>query len=193
MKTVLYGTTGTIGRRIAEELRKRGHEVASPKRDALDAKSVAEAAKGADALLSAYGPGPSGNVQNVVKAAEALAEGAKSAGVRRLIVVGGAGSLKAGGADLIDSPQFPAALRPIAQAHRESLGVYQKSGLDWTFYAPPALIAPGQRTGIYRTGGTDLIADEKGESRISAEDYAAAFVDELESPRHVGGVATVGY
>lgn len=193
MKTVLYGATGTIGRRIAAELRARGHEVKTPKRDVHDPASVAEAAKGADAVLSAYGPGLSGDVGGVVKAAKSLAEGTRRAGLRRLLVVGGAGSLNAGGKELIDSPQFPAALRPIAQAHREALAVYQGSGLDWTFYAPAALIEPGERTGKYRTGELDLIADEKGQSRISAEDYAAAFVDELETPRYGGKLATVAY
>lgn len=193
MKTVLYGATGTIGRRIAAELKARGHDVRTPQRDVLDPASVAEAATGADAVLSAYGPGISGRVGNVVEAARSLVDGARQAGIRRLIVVGGAGSLKAGGRDLIDSPQFPAELRPIAQAHRDALAVYQASGLEWTFYAPAALIAPGERTGKYRTGGGDLITDESGQSRISAEDYAAAFVDELETPRYVGKLATVAY
>lgn len=193
MKTVLYGATGTIGKRIADELKRRGHEVVTPRRDVLDPKSVAQAAKGNDAVLSAYGPGPSGDVGNVTRAAAALVEGTQHAGVRRLLVVGGAGSLKTGGADLIDSPHFPAGLRPIAQAHRDALEVFRKSSLDWTFFAPAAMIEPGVRTGKYRVGGTDLIVDEKGESRISAEDYAAAFVDELEAPCRVGQVATVGY
>lgn len=193
MKTVLYGSTGTIGRRIAAELKARGHEVQTPKRDVLDPASIAAAAKGADAVLSAYGPGLSGDVDNVVKAAQSLVEGTRRAGIRRLVVVGGAGSLKAGGRDLIDSPQFPAELRPIAQAHRDALAIYQASGLEWTFYAPAALIAPGERTGKYRAGGGDLITDESGQSRISAEDYAAAFVDELETPRYAGKLATVAY
>lgn len=190
MKTVLYGATGTIGKRIAAELTARGHEVKTPKRDVLDPASIAEAAKGADAVLSAFGPG-SGDAGNVIKAAGSLVEGTRRAGIRRLVVVGGAGSLKAGGMDLIDTPQFPAELRPIAQAHRDALAVYQGSGLDWTFYAPAALIAPGERTGKYRTGGGDLLTDESGQSRISAEDYAAAFVDELETPRYAGKLATV--
>lgn len=193
MKTVLFGATGSIGRRIAAELKARGHETATPKRDVLDAESVAAAAKGADALLSAYGPGLSGDPRLVLKAARALIEGAKKAGVRRLIVVGGAGSLKTPAGDLIDSPQFPAAWKAIAQAHRDALAILRASGLDWTFYAPAAMIEPGRRTGRYRVGGGDLIVDAQGQSRISTEDYAAAFVDELETPRYAGKIATVAY
>lgn len=193
MKTVLFGATGMIGRRIEAELKRRGHEVDAPRRDVLDPASIAAAAQGADALLSAYGPGAEGDVSAVVRAATALVEGAKKAGVRRLIAVGGAGSLKAGGADLVESPRFPAAWKGIAQAHREALAVFRASGLDWTFYAPPAMIEPGTRTGKYRTGGGSLLADANGESRISAEDYAAAFVDELETPRRAGNISTAAY
>ncbi len=193
MKTVLFGATGTIGQRIAAELKGRGHAVETPRRDVLDPASIAKAAAGADALLSAYGPGMAGDVKTVVSAARALVEGARRAGVRRLVVVGGAGSLDIGGKELIDSPDFPASYRPIAQAHREALAVYRASGLDWTFYAPAALIEPGEKTGKYRTGEKSLIADAKGQSRISAEDYASAFVDEVETPRYAGKLATVAY
>ena len=193
MKTVLFGATGSIGRRIAAELKARGHEVSTPRRDVLDARSVEAEAKGAEAVLSAFGPGLSGDPALVPKAAKALIEGAKRAGLRRLIVVGGAGSLKTPAGDLIDSPQFPAAWKAIAQAHRDALGSFRASGLDWTFYAPAALIEPGQRTGRYRVGGGDLIVDANGQSRISTEDYAAAFVDELETPRFTGTIATAAY
>lgn len=193
MKTVLYGATGMIGSRIAAELKRRGHEVSMPRRDVLDASSVAQAAKGADAVLSAYGPGAEGDVRNVVRAAQALVAGSRKAGVRRLVVVGGAGSLKVGGKDLVDLPQFPAPYRAIAEAHREALPEFRASGLDWTFYSPAGLIEPGERTGKFRTGADALIADEKGQSRISAEDYAVAFVDEIEKPRFVGQIATAAY
>ena len=193
MKTVLYGATGMIGQRIVAELKARGHAVATPKRDVLDPESVAKAAQGADALLSAFGPGLSGDPQTMVQSARALVAGAKKAGVRRLMVVGGAGSLKVGGGDLVDSPQFPAAWKAIALAHREGLQVLKASGLDWTFFAPAALIEPGQRTGRYRAGGGELLTDSGGQSRISAEDYAAAFVDELEKPARLGQIATAAY
>lgn len=193
MKIVLFGATGNIGRCIAAELKARGHEVSAPSRDVLDPWSVGAAAKGADALLSAYGPGLTGDVNNVVLAAKSLVEGAGKAGVRRLIVIGGAGSLKTPGGDLMDAPKFPADWKGIAQAHREALAIYRASGLDWTFFAPAALIEPGQKTGKYRTGSENLIVDEKGESRISMEDYASAFADEVEKPRYIGKLATAAY
>jgi hypothetical protein len=61
------------------------------------------------------------------------------------------------------------------------------SPTDW-FYVSPAAgfgsYAPGERTGQYRTGGEILLIDESGTSFISGEDYAIAFLDEIENPSH---------
>ncbi|HLZ57791.1 MAG TPA: NAD(P)H-binding protein, partial [Ktedonosporobacter sp.] len=110
------------------------------------------------------------------------------------IVVGGAGSLEvAPGLHLVDTPDFPAAWKPTALAHRDALEVYRKANLDWTYVSPAALIAPGERTGTYRTGTDKLLTDEKGESRISAEDYAIAILDEVEHPHFIRRRFTVAY
>jgi hypothetical protein len=71
--------------------------------------------------------------------------------------------------------------------------VLKDSSLDWSYLSPAAFIQPGQRTGKFRLGGTRLVADDKGESRISAEDYAIALVDELENPTHVRQQFTAAY
>ena len=129
-------------------------------------------------------------------AAKALIEGAKKAGVKRLLVVGGAGSLEvAPGIRLMDAPGFPEAYKAEAKEGADSLTVYreQGKGLDWTFLSPAAEIGPGQRTGKYRTTGDTFLADAKGHSRISYEDYAVALVDELEKPQHAGQRFGVAY
>ncbi|MCO8647780.1 NAD(P)-dependent oxidoreductase, partial [Burkholderia multivorans] len=89
---------------------------------------------------------------------------------------------------------FPAEYKAVALAHRDALD-YLKTvdDLDWTFFAPAALIAPGERTGTFRTGTGKLIVDANGDSRISAEDYAVAFVDALEQRGFVREIATVAY
>jgi uracil phosphoribosyltransferase len=119
----------------------------------------------------------------------------KEAGVKRLIVVGGAGSLEvAPGLQLIDTPQFPDAYRPEASAGRDFLNALRaETSLDWTFLSPSALFEPGERTGKFRLGGDQLLADAAGQSRISMEDYAIALVDEIETPKHVRQRFTVGY
>lgn len=208
MKIAIFGAGGTIGRRVAREALSREHEATavardparldlsherlrSVKGDALDPAGVAAAVSGHDAVISAVGP-RGGAPRVVVDAARSLVEGTRRAGVRRLLVVGGAGSLEvAPGRQLVDTPGFPAAWKPVALAHREALGVYRTADLDWTYLSPAALIEPGPRTGRYRSGTAQLVVGAKGESRISAEDLAAALLDELERPRFVRKRLTV--
>lgn len=202
MKIAVYGAGGTIGQRIAAEARARGHAVTALGRAApvTDAAAVARAVAGHDAVVSAVGPGfgPSAQPLDMLsKAAHALLAGLTQAGVRRLVVVGGAGSLEvAPGKQLLDQPEFPAAWRPVAAAHRDALDVYRRypgSEVEWTYFSPAALIEPGARTGRHRTGGDRLLADEKGQSRISAEDFAIAILDELERPKSIRKRITVAY
>jgi putative NADH-flavin reductase len=201
MKIALFGARGTIGQRIAAEARSRGHEVTALGRETnvTDAKAVARAVAGHDAVISAVGPGlgKDAPADLLPGAARALLDGLRLAGVKRLLVVGGAGSLEvAPGKQLVDQPEFPASWKPVALAHRDALDVYRgdRGGeVEWTYVSPAALIQPGARTGKYRTGGDRLLVDASGQSRISAEDYAVALLDELEEPRSVRKWITVAY
>ena len=208
MKVVLFGASGMIGSRVLQELVDRGHDVTAVVRnpekitaagvralegDVMDESTVASTIKAADAVISAYAP-PQGHEEAIVKATRSLVAGMKQAGVKRLIFVGGAGSLEvAPGVQLVDTPNFPEAFKAIALAHRDVLPVLNESTLDWSYLSPAAFIQPGERTGKFRLGGTRLLTDDKGESRISAEDYAIALVDELENPTHVRQQFTVAY
>jgi uncharacterized protein len=215
MKIVLFGATGFVGQRITAEALRRGHEVVGVVRDpsraqspdprvalvqgdATDAASVASAVRGADAVVSSVSPRPgsTGTAPSLADAARGLIAGLRQAGVRRLVVVGGAGSLEvAPGVALLDTPDFPEAYRQEAIEGRDSLDVYRSEaeGLDWTFLSPAIVIQPGERTGRYRTTGDQLLTDESGNSTISYEDYAVALLDELENPRHVGRRFGVAY
>ena len=201
MNIVIFGATGTIGSRILDELVSRGHSVTAVIRDPsklarhenvigtagdiFDPASVKESVEGADVVVSAYGPGP-GNPDALVKATDSLLKGVEAAGVKRLIAVGGAGSLEAApGLQLVDTPQFPQEWKGIALAHRDALEIIKASPLDWTSVSPAAYIHPGERTGKLRLGLDQLIVDEKGNSEISAEDFAIALADELEHPQHI--------
>lgn len=215
MKIVLFGATGQVGQRIVAEALRRGHDVVGVVRDpsraqspdaratlvqgdATDPASVAAVVRGADAVVSAVSPRPgtTGNAPTMVGTARALIAGLREAGVRRLVVVGGAGSLEvAPGLALVDTPDFPEAYKPESLDGRDALNVYraEAQGLDWTFISPAIVIHPGERTGRYRTTGDQVLADEKGDSTISFEDYAVALLDELENPRHVGARFGVAY
>jgi putative NADH-flavin reductase len=204
VKVVVFGAGGTLGTRITDELVRRGHTVKvvahtgsspTPPRprtvsvvaEVTNPASVAKTVRGADVVVSAIGPGPGQKPTVILGAARGLLDGLRSAGVLRLVVVGGAGSLEVSpGVELADTPQFPEAWKPLAEAHRAALAIYREEpDLEWTVVAPAALIAPGVRTGHYRAGGDQLLTDAQGESRISAEDYAVAIADEVETPRHI--------
>jgi len=210
VKVALYGATGKSGSRILKELVARGHQVVAIARnpskvpqpeggvsvrqdDLSDPKKIAAAVEGADAVVSAYAP-PQNDPDAIVgvtrRQIEALTGGAKT----RLVVVGGAGGLNvAPGVTLVDSGYMPEAYLPIAKAHVKALSVLRASDTDWTYLAPAANFEPGQRTGKFRLGKDELIANEQQESRISMEDYAIALVDELEKPRHRRQRFSVGY
>jgi putative NADH-flavin reductase len=216
MKLVIFGATGNVGRRIVAEAVDRGHEVVgvvrdpaavqSPdsrvvlaKGDATDAESIARLVRGADAVVSAISPRPNARglpAPSLAANARALIKGLRSAGVKRVLYVGGASSLEvAPGKALADTPDFPEIYREEAREGREALAVFRNEakGLDWTYLSPAAEIAPGNRTGKYRTTGDKLLVDDKGKSYITFEDYAVAVLDELERPQHVAKRFGVAY
>jgi hypothetical protein len=213
MKIVVFGITGRIGSRVAKEALDRGHDVTGVARDpsrinlihpklrtlkgdVTDGSSVATIAASHDAVVCAVGPSPSdSSIDVIIKAPGALIDGLRRAGIRRFLVVGGAGSLEVTpGRILLDTPDFPAAWKPVAKAAAEALTQYRKEKeLEWTYLSPAALIEPGKRTGSYRTGEEKLLTDAKGNSAISMEDFAVAVVDELEKPRHLRQRFTVAY
>ncbi len=209
MNAVLYGATGMIGSRILNELISRGHQVtavvrdpsqvpahpgvSAVKGDIFDPLDVTAKVCGTDAVISAYGPGQ-GPVENLLLATRSLIAGLTQADVKRLIFIGGAGSLHvAPGVDLIDSGHLPEEYKAIAIAHRDALNMLRESDLAWTYFSPAAFIQPGERTGNFRLGADSLVADAQGNSRISAEDYAVALVDELEHPKRIRQQMTAAY
>lgn len=203
MKIALIGVSGHVGSRLLTELLSRGHSVTGIVRDPTKvAARRGLVLKAGDATQPAQlAPLLVGN-DVVVSAARfqssdptALIAAVKHAGVPRLMVVGGAASLEvAPGQALFDAPGFPEAYKAEAAAGRQALDVLRaEKELDWTFLSPSAEFAPGERTGKFRLGGDQLLSDANGKSWISMEDYAIAFADELETPKHSRQRFTVGY
>jgi putative NADH-flavin reductase len=203
MRIALVGATGNVGTKILAEAVSRGHQVTGIARnigklaagervtprqvDMADEKHLAEAFKGHDAAVVSVRH--NGNdVQHAFRAA-------KAAGVKRILVVGGAASLEASpGVRLIDTPGFPEAIKVEALPAAKALErIREERELEWSFVSPSIVLAPGQRTGKFRLGGEQVLKDDKGDSRISQEDLAVAIIDELEKPRHIRKRFTVGY
>lgn len=213
-RIAVIGGGGMIGRRIVQEMLDRGHTVSIVVRDrakvgethgpltvvegdVLDHVALAELGAGSDVVVSAVGTARAEepDYSIYVRAAESLVTALRRLddAAPRLIVVGGVGSLlDTSGRLLLD--------RVAEDRLPEHLG--QKAALDfyltvtdvrWTYISPPGRIAPGERAGVYRTAGDELLVDGAGDSSISMEDYAVAIADEVETPRHVGRRFTVGY
>ncbi|HET6168318.1 MAG TPA: NAD(P)H-binding protein [Marmoricola sp.] len=191
MKIAVYGATGAIGRAIVEEARGRGHEVTGLSRrpsdeaghrvgDALDAGFATEIAEKHDVVVSAIGP--SRVADDGTRFVDSIANLVATLGDRRLLVVGGAGSLKVDGVRLVDSPEFPDAYKPEALKGAETLALLRDTAddVDWTYLSPAPVILPGPRTGSYEV---DL--ETPAGEQISIADYAVALVDEIERPQHV--------
>jgi len=215
MKIALIGATGFVGAAVLAELLRRGHQVSALVRDAArlapasglhpvvadayDADAVANAVRGHDAVISAFNPGWNDPAlyDNFMRGSAAIERGVAAAGVRRYLVIGGAGSLLvAPGVQLVDTPEFaahvPPNIVPGARAARDALDLLRKNtALDWTFLSPPAMLGQGERVGAYRIGADDLLMAAEKPAGIAMEDLALAVVDEVETPRHLRARFTV--
>ena len=215
MKIALIGATGFVGTPLVAELLQRGHHVTALARnpaklaaqakltakplDVNDADAVAAAVKGHDAVISAFNPGwdEPDLYAKFMQGHDAIVAGVEQSGVKRLLVVGGAGSLfVAPGVQMVDTPEFashvPPNIIPGAKAARDALTALRgNTALDWTFLSPPALLAPGERSGKYRVGGEQLLMAGEAPAGISTADMAVAIADEIETPRHVRARFTV--
>lgn len=207
MKIALIGASGFVGSGILAESLRRGHSVTAIARnvdklprhprltpvkgDATDSQALASLLGGHDVVISAFDPGKDESGMGP----QAIIDAVKNSQVKRLLVVGGAGTLEvAPGKRLIDQPGFPSewkdgALRTAAFLDR----LRGENGVDWVFLSPAAILAPGERTGKFRVGKDRLLTGDDGQSRISIEDYAVAMLDEAENPRHSRERFSVAY
>jgi uncharacterized protein len=216
MSIALLGAAGRIGSQILNEALTRGHEVTalvrSPDRlaprpglsqrvvDAYDAASLAAALRGHDAFISAFSPDPAepfeGKPERLRQAHKAILDGVRQAGVARVLLVGGVGSLWAApGIRVVDSEEYGTANRGPTLANIDILEGLRADGQDlaWTYFSPPRKIEGGERTGVFRLGHDDLLRNAQGESRISREDFAVAVIDELERGAHIRQRLTAAY
>jgi putative NADH-flavin reductase len=202
MHVAMIGASGNAGSRIVKELCDRGHKVTgitrhpekiaklpgvtAVKGDMFDHNGLTAVLKGHDAVIS--------SILFTQSDPKLLIAAVRASGVKRYVVVGGAGSLEvAPGVRLIDTPEFPDAYKPEAGGGAAFLDLLRTvKDLDWTFLSPSLMFIPGERTGKFRLGTNELLSTDKG-SIISYEDYAIALVDELERPKNIRQRFTVGY
>lgn len=215
-KVAVIGATGFVGTQVVKELANRGYFVNALARntskieesenvkaiavDVYNTSELSEILKGNDAVISAFNPGwTNPNIfEDFLKGAESIEKAVEESGVKRFITVGGAGSLYvAENLQLIDTPEFPAEIKPGAEAARQYLEIIKKNeNLDWTFFSPAIEMhqgTAGVRKGTYRTALENPVFDESGRSILSVEDVAVALVDELENNQFVRQRFTAAY
>jgi putative NADH-flavin reductase len=213
MKIALIGASGFVGGVILEEALNRGHAVTALSRhpeklplkprlkavacDIMHDSDLAKAVAGHDIVISAYNPGWENPeiLDLTIKGTRIIIDAAKKAAVKRLLVVGGAGSLEVKpGVQLVDTPEFPAKFKDGALGAREALNILKKeTALNWTFVSPSVNLQPGARTAKFRIGTDSVLKDENGESNISTQDLAVAILNECEKPRFIRKRFTAGY
>lgn len=204
MRIAVIGASGWLGGAIAREALARGHEVTAIGRhrdklgdvrgatvvvaDASHADELAPVIAGHDVVVSSVTDRTGPDRSIIPTVAAALIEAVPQAGVARLAVMGGGGSLLApDGRRILDQDGFPDAYKTEARAQSEALELLRAApeSLDWTYLSPPphSLVA-GDKSGGYKVRGDDLpVVDDRGESTITSGDLASAMVDELERPR----------
>ena len=202
MKIAILGANGNVGTRLVAEALRRGHHVTAVARRAdgnadtaqlthiagdIKDPSLAAKLRGQDAIVS--------SIHFTQAKSDELLALVRASGVRRYLVVGGAGSLEAApGKLVVDAADFPAIYLDEARAGKDFLDVLRGvDDLDWTFLSPSALFVGGERTGHFRVGENQLLVGADGKSWISFEDYAIAMLDEIEQPKHIRKRFTVGY
>ncbi len=206
-----------MGSHLVKEALQRGHQVTAIVRDAakpmrdhpnlqirqgdvLQPEELTGLLSGQEVVLSAYNAGWDNPhlYEEFMAGPHAIQSAVKKAGIRRLLVVGGAGSLQvAPGVQLVDTPGFPAQYKQGALAARDYLDrLRQETDLEWTYLSPAILMHPGTsglRTGQYRVGRDQPVLNEQGESKIAVEDLAVALLDEAERNQFLKQRFTVGY
>jgi uncharacterized protein len=203
MKIALLGATGFVGTALLAEALTRGHHVTAIVRDPAkltapndhltvvtgdvdQPEQLARQLAGHDLVLSAYNPGwgHPDLYHAFLAGSRAIERATAQAGVPRLLVIGGAGSLFIDGHQLVDGPQFPAEYKAGATAARDYLTeLRQNPRLDWTFFSPAIEMHPSiatGRTGQYRLGTESPVFDADGRSFHSVQDLAVAVLDEME-------------
>lgn len=217
MKIALIGATGFVGSEILKEALNRGHKVTAIARNTgkisiendllktaeVDVKEIgklAEILQGNQVVISAFNPGwTNPNLyEEYLEGANAIQQAVKASGVKRLLVVGGAGSLLLQeGTRVIDDPSFPEEIKPGARAACEYLEILKREEeLTWTFFSPALGMAPGKPVGrrnTYRKGLENPVFDQEGNSELSVGDTAVVLVDEAELAVHLNQRFTAAY
>ena len=171
MKLTIFGASGATGTCLVQQALAAGHEIVAVVRDparlaipasqrlrvvtadVLDPAAISPAVDGADAVISAVGPGTGASTLRQDSTRSIIAAMEKT-GTRRLLMVSGSVVTDEG-----ESPFLRYLLKPLVRRTflrhacadmRHAEDEVHNSDLDWTIVRPPALSNKPAR-GTYRT------------------------------------------
>ena len=201
MKIAVVCANGRVGKPVTEEAIRRGFDVTAVVREKENRSGASKVItkdlfdltaadlRPFDVVVDACGGWTADTIPAIPGAVKHLCS-ILSGTDKRLVIVGGAGSLFVNPEHTLtvaDGPDFPEAFKPLAAAHQEALDYLRTvKDVKWTYISPAAdFQADGEKTGAYLEGGEELLLNSKGESVISYADYASAMVDEIEKGNHI--------
>jgi putative NADH-flavin reductase len=193
MKLVIFGSTGSIGRRLVVQALEQGHTVTAFARnpakleiehanltivqgDALDSASVEKAVEGQEAVLCSLGAGSKGTIRS--EATRNIVGAMEKAGVSRFICLStlGVGNSRANLNFFWKQIMFGLLLRGAYADHVSQEDYVRESRLDWTIVRPGAF-TDGNRSGVYRHGFPG--SDKTIKGKISRADVADFMLKQL--------------
>ncbi|QNI36687.1 NAD(P)-dependent oxidoreductase [Edaphobacter albus] len=196
MRLIILGATGGIGRLLLPLALDQGHQVTafvrSPQKitqtnpnlrviggDLFDSQQMAEAVRGSDVVLSAFGPVVLRPTHQRRDFGRGLVEALRAARVQRFIHVSSAFVFNDGGlvVKLIANTLF----RNVTVDHRDSEKEMAQSDLAWTILRPPRL-TNDPATNRFRVASGHL---PKNGFTISRADVATFMIEEAIAPRYV--------
>jgi len=186
MRIVVFGSTGRAGGAVVERALDMGHHVTafarSPERlawlkgrngltisvgDAMDERSVIEALKGGDAVISALGSGTLDPTTHLSEMTTGLVAAMRSEGPSRLVALSHVGVLL----KKVD-PQY----QHVAEEHRRNLRILEESGLEWVAVCPPGIVSEPAH------GHVEVVAGARAPNwTISRFDLADFMIEQTES------------
>ena len=207
MKIIIFGASGSIGKKLVTQALAQGHRVTAFVRDpaklglfhsrlelevgdVLDEGEVENGVKGHDAVFCVLGAGRKGGVRaagtkNIIQAME-------KTGVRRLICQStlGVGDSWQNLNAFWKYVMFGFLLRPAYVDHVQQENHIKQSTLDWTIIRPGAFV-DGEVTGQYRHGFST--ADRSMKLKISRQDVADFLLRQLEDSTYLHKSPGVSY
>lgn len=215
MKIGIIGASGKSGLALTKEALKQGYQVVAitrnpiqmpilnhdnrltiKKADLTDKSSIKAAVSNIDILISAYGPtidNPQSIHQQIAKNLITIMHECQN--VKRLLIVGGAGSLLDDKNQLlVETSVFPEAWKEQAQQQVQALATYRDSDINWTYFSPALYYDPQLPTlGKFKIGSDHLIVNKAGKSEISYGDAAIAIINEIKDQNFIKKRFTAAY